>query len=40
MNLVFTRKHSLEYLDDSINKADFIVHLAGENRPEKEEDYI
>lgn len=38
--LYFTRKHSLEYLDDSINKADFIVHLAGENRPEKEEDYM
>ena len=32
-NEVYTRKNSIQNLQDLIKKTDFIVHLAGENRP-------
>ncbi|MBD2785772.1 SDR family oxidoreductase [Xenorhabdus sp. DI] len=38
--LKFNRNHNLDYLDDCINQADFIFHLAGENRPKDENDFI
>lgn len=33
-------KHSLKELEESVNKADFIFHLAGINRPENIEDFM
>ena len=38
--LSYTRNNSNQYLKGLIKDADFIVHLAGENRPKKEEDFI
>jgi UDP-2-acetamido-2,6-beta-L-arabino-hexul-4-ose reductase len=35
----FTRENSVQDLLNLVNKADFIVHLAGENRPIDEKDF-
>lgn len=35
----FTRKNSIQDLPDLIKKADFVVHLAGENRPKEKDDF-
>jgi UDP-2-acetamido-2,6-beta-L-arabino-hexul-4-ose reductase len=35
----YTRKNSIQDLKDLINDADFIVHLAGVNRPKDEKDF-
>jgi len=37
--IVYTRKNSTQDLPDLIIKSDFIVHLAGENRPIDEKDF-
>jgi UDP-2-acetamido-2,6-beta-L-arabino-hexul-4-ose reductase len=37
--LVFNRENSLEELDNLIQKADMIFHIAGENRPNKVDDF-
>ena len=37
--LVYTRENSIQDLSDLIKKSDFIVHLAGENRPIDEKDF-
>jgi UDP-2-acetamido-2,6-beta-L-arabino-hexul-4-ose reductase len=37
--LEYGRENSLEQLDEFINKADFIYHLAGVNRPKDEEEF-
>ena len=36
---VFTRKDSTKDLQELIKKSDFVIHLAGENRPEDENDF-
>jgi UDP-2-acetamido-2,6-beta-L-arabino-hexul-4-ose reductase len=36
---VFTRKDSTKDLQGLIKKSDFVIHLAGENRPEDENDF-
>jgi len=36
---VFTRKNSREDLKILLNKIDYIIHLAGENRPKNESDF-
>ncbi|WP_028783992.1 NAD-dependent epimerase/dehydratase family protein [Thalassobacillus devorans] len=36
----FTRDHTLEDLDVSVRKADFIFHLAGVNRPKNEQEFF
>ena len=36
---VYTRENSIQDLPDLIKKSDFIVHLAGENRPVDEKDF-
>ncbi|MCC8381326.1 NAD-dependent epimerase/dehydratase family protein [Xenorhabdus sp. PB30.3] len=38
--LKYNRNHDLEYLNECISQADFIFHLAGENRPKDENDFI
>ena len=38
-NEVYTRKNSTQNLQDLIKKTDFIVHLAGENRPVNKDDF-
>jgi UDP-2-acetamido-2,6-beta-L-arabino-hexul-4-ose reductase len=37
--LTFNRENSVSNLYNLISESDFIVHLAGENRPEDEEDF-
>lgn len=37
--LTYTRKNSTQDLEELIKVADFIVHLAGENRPKEEQDF-
>jgi UDP-2-acetamido-2,6-beta-L-arabino-hexul-4-ose reductase len=37
--LEYGRENSLEQLNEFINKADFIYHLAGVNRPKNEEEF-
>ena len=37
--ITYTRENSIQDLSDLIKKSDFIVHLAGENRPADEEDF-
>ena len=36
---MFTRKDSTKDLQELIKKSDFVIHLAGENRPEDEGDF-
>ena len=36
---VFTRRNSTKDLQGLIKKSDFVIHLAGENRPEDEDDF-
>jgi len=36
---VFTRRNSTKDLQELIKKSDFVIHLAGENRPEDENDF-
>ena len=36
----FTKENNLNDLERKINKADFIFHLAGENRSNEEKDFI
>jgi len=36
---VFTRRNSTKDLQGLIKKSDFVIHLAGENRPEDENDF-
>ena len=36
---VFTRRNSTKDLQGLIKKSDFIIHLAGENRPKDEGDF-
>ena len=36
----FDKGHSLDYLKEAVNKADFIFHLAGENRPKDTADFM
>jgi UDP-2-acetamido-2,6-beta-L-arabino-hexul-4-ose reductase len=36
---VFTRRNSIKDLQGLIKKSDFVIHLAGENRPEDEGDF-
>jgi len=38
--LLFTRENSLDDLKDYTKECEFIFHLAGINRPEKEEEYF
>ncbi|AKH63234.1 MULTISPECIES: NAD-dependent epimerase/dehydratase family protein [Photorhabdus] len=38
--LKFNRSHNLDCLDELIRQADFIFHLAGENRPKNESDFF
>jgi len=38
-SLIYTRENSIQDLSDLIKKSDFIVHLAGENRPIDEKDF-
>jgi len=37
--IAYTRENSIQDLPDLIKKSDFIVHLAGENRPADEKDF-
>ena len=37
--LEFTRNDSIDYLEKCIKECDFIFHLAGVNRPKKEEEF-
>jgi len=37
--LKFGKNHSIDYLEELVEKADFIFHLAGINRPEHESEY-
>jgi UDP-2-acetamido-2,6-beta-L-arabino-hexul-4-ose reductase len=37
--VTYTRKNSIQDLPDLIKKTDFIIHLAGENRPADEQDF-
>ena len=37
--LTFTRENSTQDLSDLIKKSNFIIHLAGENRPKDEKDF-
>jgi UDP-2-acetamido-2,6-beta-L-arabino-hexul-4-ose reductase len=37
--IAYTRENSIQDLPDLIKKSDFIVHLAGENRPLDEKDF-
>ena len=37
--LTFNRQDSLKDLSESIHKSDFVVHLAGENRPKNDSDF-
>jgi len=36
----FDKDHSLDYLKEAVDKADFIFHLAGENRPKDPGDFM
>ena len=36
----FDKEHSLDYLKEAVDKADFIFHLAGENRPKDPADFM
>ncbi len=36
----FDKEHTLDYLKESVDKADFIFHLAGENRPKDTADFM
>ena len=38
--LLFNRNNSLQDLNELVSKSDFIVHLAGENRPSDEKFFI
>ena len=35
----YTRENSIQDLPDLLKKSDFIIHLAGENRPVDERDF-
>ncbi len=37
--ITYTRENSIQDLPDLIKKSDFIIHLAGENRPVDEKDF-
>jgi len=37
--IAYTRENSIQDLPDLVKKSDFIVHLAGENRPVDEKDF-
>jgi len=37
--ITYTRKNSIQDLPDLIKKSDFIIHLAGENRPLYDKDF-
>ena len=37
--VTYTRKNSIQDLPDLIKKSDFIIHLAGENRPADKKDF-
>ena len=37
--LTYTRENSIQDLSDLIKKSNFIIHLAGENRPKDEKDF-
>ena len=37
--LTYTRENSIQDLPDLIKKSNFIIHLAGENRPKNEKDF-
>ena len=37
--IAYTRENSIQDLPDLIKKSDFIVHLAGENRPVDDKDF-
>ncbi len=37
--MTYTRENSIQDLPDLVKKSDFIVHLAGENRPLDEKDF-
>ena len=37
--LTYTRKNSIQDLPDLIKKSNFIIHLAGENRPKDEKNF-
>lgn len=37
--IAYTRENSIQDLPDLIKKSDFIIHLAGENRPVDEKDF-
>ena len=37
--LTYTRENSIQDLPDLIKKSNFIIHLAGENRPKDEKDF-
>jgi UDP-2-acetamido-2,6-beta-L-arabino-hexul-4-ose reductase len=40
MNIItYTRENSIQDLPDLIKKSDFIIHLAGENRPVDDKDF-
>ena len=36
----FDKEHSLDYLKEAVDKANFIFHLAGENRPKDPADFM
>lgn len=36
----FDKEHTLDYLKEAVDKADFIFHLAGENRPKDPADFM
>ena len=38
--LTFTKENNLYDLEKKLNKADFIFHLAGENRSRTEKDFM
>jgi len=38
-SITYTRKNCIQDLPDLIKKSDFIIHLAGENRPIDEKDF-
>ena len=38
--ITFTKENNLNDLERKLNKADFIFHLAGENRSKEEKDFV
>jgi len=36
----YDKEHTLDYLKEAVDKADFIFHLAGENRPKDPADFM